>query len=259
MPKIELIQGDCLEKMKDIPDKSIDLAFTSPPYFNTRDYSTFDSYKSYLGFIEEFMVQTIRVLSVDGFFILNTSPVIIKRKSRSDESIRLPIPFDTFNLAQNVGFKYIDDIIWEKPDGASSRAKKFSHHRRPMAYKPFTVTEYLFVFRKKESPLIDKGIRKHSKSVIGSSLVSGEYERTNVWRLAPERVKGHPAPFPEALSNRVIRYYSYCEDVVLDSFMGSGTTGVTCKNLNRNFIGIELDPKYFKIAEKRINEVQEFK
>ena len=250
-----IIQGDCLVEMKNIPDGSVDLVFTSPPYFNAREYSTFDSYEHYLNFIRNFMLQAFRVLSEDGFFVFNTSPVLVKRKSRNAESSRLPIPFDTFNLAQNSGFKYIDDIIWEKPDGASNRAIKFAHHRRPMAYKPFTITEYLFVFRKKDAPLIDRGIRKHSDEIIQQSLINGEYERTNIWRLSPTRVKGHPAPFPVLLPDRVIQYYSYCGDLVLDPFMGSGTTGISCKNLNRNFIGIELDPTYFKIAEKRINEV----
>jgi len=254
MSKIELMQGDCLEKMKDIPDGSVDLVFTSPPYFNAREYSTFDSYEYYLDFIGNFMLQTFRVLSEDGFFVFNTSPILVKRKSRNAESSRLPIPFDAFNLAQNSGFKYIDDIIWEKPDGASNRAIKFAHHRRPMAYKPFTITEYLFVFRKKDAPLIDKGIRKHSDETIQQSLITGKYERTNIWRLSPVRVKGHPAPFPVLLSDRVIQYYSYCGDSVLDPFMGSGSTGISCRNLNRNFIGIELDPEYFKIAEARIKE-----
>lgn len=107
---------------------------------------------------------------------------------------------------------------------------------------------------KKDAPLIDKGIRKHSDDAIQQSLITGEYERTNIWRLSPVRVKGHPAPFPVLLSDRVIQYYSYCGDSVLDPFMGSGTTGISCRNHNRNFIGIELDPEYFKIAEKRINE-----
>jgi DNA modification methylase len=256
---MKLIHGDCLEKMKDIPKGSVDLIWTSPPYYNARDYSNFESYDKYLLFIKEFLQVSLSCISDDGYLILNTSPVIVKRSSRSSESTRLPIPFDTCSIAQSVGFKYIDDIIWEKPDGSSSRAVKFSQHRRPLAYKPFTVTEYLFVFRKKDAPLIDHGIRKHSSEIIERSLVKGHYERTNVWKISPTKVKGHPAPFPISLSQNVLLYYSYVDDTVLDPFMGSGSTGIACINTKRNFIGIEKDDKYFEIAVDRIADAREKK
>jgi DNA modification methylase len=139
--------------MNNIPDKYIDLIFTSPPYYNAKDYSFYNTYEEYLEFINQTIKQYYRILSDDGFFILNTSPVITSRISRNSESIRHPIPFDTYQIAKENGFKYIDDIIWEKPDGASNRGRKFSENRRPMAYKPFTITEYLFVFRKNNAPL----------------------------------------------------------------------------------------------------------
>jgi len=83
-------------------------------------------------------------------------------------------------------------------------------------------------------------------------LVGDGYERSNVWEMQPDTTNKHPAPFPLELPTKCITYYSYEGWTVLDPFMGSGTTGVVCKNLNRNFIGIELNPEYFKIAEKRI-------
>lgn len=242
--------GDCAELMAKMPDESVDLVFTSPPYFNAREYSSFKTYQEYLDFLENVMKQIERVLSNDGFFVLNTSPVIVSRKSRSHESERLPIPFDTYSLARSVGFKYIDDIIWEKPDGASNRAIKFSHHRRPMAYKPFTVTEYLFVFRKSNAPLIDKGIRKHTAEQIEMSLIGDGYERTNVWKINPSRHKEHPATFPIELAEKVIAYYSFVGDMVLDPFCGIGTTLKAAQSLQRRYLGFELSPKYVAAANK---------
>lgn len=251
---MQLIHGDCLEKMKDIPDGSIDMMFTSPPYYNAREYSSYATYDVYLSFIRDFVRCVKPRLNNDGFLIINSSPVIVPRTSRYTESRRLAIPFDVNTICQTEGYKFIDDIIWEKPDAASSRARKFSHHRRPMAYKPYPVTEYIMVYRKTDAPLIDRGIRKHSPDIIHTSLVEGDYERTNVWRIPPCHTSQHPAVFPVSLAERVIRYYSFKTDIICDPFMGSGSTGVACVNTNRNFIGIEKDDKYFEIAKKRIEE-----
>ena len=254
METIKLWFGNCLELMTNIEDNFVDLIFTSPPYYNAKDYSFWNSYNDYLEFMRGITRQFYRVLNKDGFFIMNTSPIIISRRKRSEESIRYPIPFDLFSISQQEGFKYIDDIIWEKPDGASQRARNFSQNRRPCAYKPFVVTEYLFVMRKHDAPLIDFAIRKHPKEIIEKSLVKDGYERTNVWKISPARNKEHPAIFPEELSSKIIEYYSYIGDTVLDPFMGIGTTGISSKKLNRNFIGIEKVKKYFDIALKTINE-----
>lgn len=247
-----VLQGDCLNLFDKIDDKSIDLVFTSPPYYNAREYSQYKTYDEYLDFIKKVCINIFEKLSDDGYFVLNTSPVIIPREKRSMESKRLPIPFDTFSICQDVGFSYVDDIIWVKPDGASNRGRKFSAHRRPMAYKPFSVTEYLFVMRKQNAPLIDFGIRKHSEEIIEKSLVLDEYERTNVWEIPPARNNGHSAPFPLQLAKNVIKYYSYVDDIVLDPFAGSGTTLVASKMLNRKYIGFELHKEYVDICNLRL-------
>ena len=103
--------------------------------------------------------------------------------------------------------------------------------------------------------LIDKIIKQYKLVDNGESKVEGDYERSNVWYINPETKSKHPAPFPLELPTKLISYYSYKNDTVLDIFMGSATTGVSCVNLNRNFIGIELDEKYFQIAQKRIQNV----
>lgn len=253
---VQLFHGDCLDVMPTLEAQSVDLVFTSPPYYNARPYSEYADYDTYLAFLRGFFAQARRVLKPNRIFVLNVSCVITARAKRSEESTRLPIPFDCVIIAREQGFKFIDDIIWAKPDGASSRAIKFSHHRRPVAYKPFAVTEYLLVFKRDDGGLLDDVIRSHAPAVIKASLVQNGYERTNVWSISPERTNGHPAPFPLSIAERVVTYYSFIGDVVADPFLGSGTTGVACQQAGRSFVGIEKDAGYFAIAQKRIAEAQ---
>jgi len=252
----QLCLGDCLEIMPTLADNSIDLLFTSPPYFNAREYSVFESYADYLDFIGDFVKQAKRMIKLNRILVINVSCVIEAREKRSTESTRYPIPFDCVQIAMGAGFKFIDDIIWQKPDGAAAlRGLQFSQSRRPLSYKPFGVTEYLLVF-KNGNGLLDKVIRSHSQETIDASLVTSDYERTNVWKIQPVTNSAHPASFPLALADKVIRYYSYVSNTILDPFLGSGTTGVACMNTGRNFIGIEKDEKYFNIAKQRIENAQ---
>ena len=98
-------------------------------------------------------------------------------------------------------------------------------------------------------------ISNNPKGKMDKYLVDDGYERSNVWQINPETaVRQHPAPYPIELPNKVIQYYSYCNDVVLDMFMGSGTTAIACINTNRNYIGFELDKHYCDIANERIQK-----
>lgn len=246
----QILQGDCLELMKDIPDGSVDMILTSPPYFNAREYSQYETVKDYMDTMERIFRIVHEKLKASRICVVNISPVLVKRASRSKQSYRIPLPFYFVPMLERIGFEFLDDIIWKKPDGASiNRNGGFFRHRKPVAYKPNIVTEYILVFKKSAPFLIDKILQS-------SSLVPDGYERTNVWEINPETKSNHPAPFPVGLAERCIRYYSYAGDTILDPFAGSGTTGVACKNLNRNFIGIELDEEYFEIAKKRIEEAE---
>jgi DNA modification methylase len=121
-----------------------------------------------------------------------------------------------------------------------------------VAYKPNSVTEYILVFQKPMNGLIDKILKKTPKDVLEKSLVKGDYERTNIWRFNPETKSEHPAPFPIELPQKLIEYYSFVGDIVLDPLMGSGTTCLAAKNKDRKYIGIEKKREYFDIAEKRL-------
>ena len=103
------------------------------------------------------------------------------------------------------------------------------------------------VFKKKAPFLIDKILKN-------DSLVNGSYEETDIWKCSPISNSKHPAPFPKKIIENCIRYYSYEKDLVLDLFMGSGTTGIVCENLNRDFIGIEINKKFFNVARERLKK-----
>ena len=247
-----ILLDDCLNAIPKL--NNIDLTVTSPPYFNAREYSNWDSYQDYLNFMEEVINQLFNVTTPGRFLCINSSPVIEARESRQHESKRRPIPFHLFNLCEKVGWMFIDEIIWLKPEGAAkNRNGGFYQHRKPCAYKPNVVTENILIFRKPDGNLIDKIVRSYSGDRLQQSLVTGDYERSNVWSINPETKSKHSAPFPLELPEKLIRYYSFVDDLVLDPFMGSGSTGIACINTDRQFIGIEKDPNYFNLATKRIH------
>ena len=134
-----------------------------------------------------------------------------------------------------------------KPEySVKNRVGGFQQHRKPLGYKPNSITEYLMVYRKKTEKLLDWNMKQYTKSVIDDSKVNGEFETTNVWEISPKSDKIHSAVFPEELCRRVIEYYSYKGDLVFDPFAGSGTFGRTAKKMNRYFFLAEKDKTYFE-------------
>ena len=243
MPKIELIQGDCLEKMKDIPDKSIDMILCDLPYGTTAC-----KWDTIIPF-EPLWEQYKRIIKDNGAIVLTASQ-----------------PFTTLLINSNINqYKY--SWYWQKERGTGFQFSK---------YQPLRIIEDVCVFSKNKTtynPLmikLDKPYKhvlpRKKSDTLGElkTMKSGEdiyklYEYSlpnNLIRFARDKNsdKKHPTQKPVALFEYLIKTYTNEGDLVLDNCMGSGTTGVACKNLNRNFIGIELDPEYFKIAEKRINE-----
>jgi DNA modification methylase len=157
---------------------------------------------------------------------------------------------------EEIGWKFIEDIIWIKPEGAAkNRNGGFFQHRQPVAYKPNIINEYIFVFQKPSSFLIDKIVRGYDAITSINSKVQDGYERSNVWKMNPETKSKHPAPYPESLVENLIRYYSFCGDTILDPFVGSGTTLVSSFKLNRKSIGFEIHKDYIDMFEKRIKKV----
>ena len=255
--KTQLINDDSNNALKNIKNNSIDLIITSPPYYNTKTYSQYESYEVYLNFLYNIFTKCFELLKEGRMCCVNLSPIIIPRQSRQHESKRIPLPYHFVNLMEDIGFKFLEDIIWVKPNGSvPNRNGGFYRHRKPVAYKPNCITEYILIFQKPSKHLIDKILKEYSEEIVNESLVKdNNYEKTNVWYMNPTKNRNHPAPFPLALPYKLIEYYSFRNDLILDPFMGIGTTGVACKKLNRRFIGIDYKKEYYDIAKKRIKEI----
>ncbi|MBI3020523.1 MAG: site-specific DNA-methyltransferase [Candidatus Omnitrophica bacterium] len=244
-----VVFGDCELALKDLPAESIGLIFTSPPYYNARpEYEDYLSYEDYLLKMRKVIHHCHRVLGQGRFFALNVSPVLIRRTSRGESSKRIAVPFDFHRIFIEEGYDFIDDIIWEKPAGAgwaTGRGRRFAADRTPLQYKPVPVTEYVLVYRKHTDKLIDWNIRRHSdQEAVRRSKIRDGYESTNIWKICPAHSKAHPAVFPLELAQRVVAYYSFEGDAVLDPFAGIGTTGKAAVSLRRRFVLIENERRY---------------
>lgn len=241
------VLGDVRQILPLIPDEAIHLTFTSPPYYNARDYSIYPSYQAYLDFLTEIFTQIQRITKEGRFLVVNTSPVIVPRVSRAHASVRYPIPFDLHARLMAIGWEFVDDIVWVKPEASvKNRNGGFLQHRKPLGYKPNTITEYLMVYRKKTDKLIDWNMRQYDEATINDSKVLGDYETSNVWQIDPTFDKVHSAVFPAELCRRVVGFYSYVNDLIFDPFGGSGTLGKVAMGMGRKFFLTEQDPTYFE-------------
>lgn len=254
---IDLRHGDCLDLMKDIYSGSIDLVVTSPPYDNLRTYN--DSLEWNESIWQAVIVQLKRIIKKGGVVVWIVNDATING-SETGTSFKQALYF------KKIGFNLHDTMIWQKSTAP------FQHKNRYVS-----CFEYMFVFSKEKpntSNLIRDRKNKHGgiqvrgterqpngktkkRTEIQKSKVVKEFgSRFNIWSIneVKSNTTNHPAVFPIELAQDHIKTWSNENDIVLDPFMGSGTTGVACKNLNRNFIGIEKDDKYFEIAKNRINE-----
>ncbi len=235
-----LMQGDCLERMKEIPDGSVDMILTDPPYGTTA--CKWDSIIP----LEPMWEQLKRIIKPNGAIVMTASQ-----------------PFTTTLIASNMKmFKYC--WVWEKPKGTGH----LNANKMPMRY-----TEDICVFYSKppayipqktkgHKPANTNGRRKKDTDVYGKfneQITGGYTERHPKNIIKVNNVNSahgivHPTQKPVALMEYLIKTYTNENETVLDFTMGSGSTGVAAKNLNRNFIGIELDENYFNIAKERINK-----
>lgn len=249
---IDLRLGDCLEVMKDIPDKSVDLVVTSPPYDNLRTYNgnldqwTFEKFK-------DIAEQLFRVTKDGGVVVWVVADATIQG-SETGSSFKQALFF------KELGFNLHDTMIWFKPNcfnfGSNNCYKQSFEYMFILSKgKPKSIN-LIKDIKAVSAGQIQKGARKHANGERDSvpDFICGEYKRRfNVWSINVQSINyGHPAVFPEQLAKDHILSWSNENDTVLDCFMGSGTTGKMAKMLNRNFIGIELDEKYFNIAKERI-------
>ena len=239
--------GDCLTLLPRMGYSSVQLTFTSPPYYNARAYAQYPSYADYLAFLDRVFREVHRVTAEGRFLIVNSSPVLEPREQRQDKSTRFGIPFDIHHLLVSNGWDFEEDIVWQKPEGcASNRVSIFNRFRKPLSYRPNAIVEYIMVYRKHTDKLIDWNMKQYPDATIDASKVLGKFFRTNVWNICPTSDDVHTAVFPEPLCREVIRLYSYKGDRILDPFAGSGTVGRVAMTLERYFTMMEQQSEYIQ-------------
>jgi site-specific DNA-methyltransferase (adenine-specific) len=233
-----IILGDS-RKMDFIPDSSIHLMITSPPYNVMKDYDEDLSLNEYLNLLETVFKEVWRVLVPGGRTAINVAN--IGRKPY------IPLHAYIIEIMNKIGFLMRGEIIWNKSAsaGISTAWGSFASSSNPCLRD---VHEYILIFSKLTGKL-EKGTKKDS--ISKENFV--EWSKS-VWEFpaVSARKIGHPAPFPEELPSRLIHFYSYEEDVILDPFIGSGTTALAAFKLNRHYIGYEIVPEYVDLANKRI-------
>lgn len=231
------------------------LVITSPPYFNAREYSgsvAWADYAAYAKDLGRWIGAMAVVLEPGRVLCVNVSSVIEPRASRSARSVRHNIPGDVHTIAQTMGLWFLEDIIWAKPDGAAvNRNQRFTLDRHPLQWRANPVTEHILVYQAPTRELNDAIIARYERSW----RVDGAFQRTDLWAMNPAPAIGHPAPFPDALPSRLIRYYSWPGDVVVDPFMGSGTTLAAARGLGRRAVGIDISEAYCEYAARRFDQM----
>ena len=245
--KPSLLIGDNRITLNKIRDKQIQLIFTSPPYYNARIYSDYKSYEEYLNSMFETLQQCNRVLEDGRFILINVSPVITKRAGREFESIRYPIHFDFHKILIESGFYFVDEIIWIKPEySVPNRIAGYLQTKKPLSYKPNCITESIMVYRKNSPFLLDKNIKAYDKNLKNDEQI----DSTNCWHISPKSDKNHPAVFPPELCEKVLKYYSFENDIVCDPFAGSGTFGKVAIKMNRIPLLCEQNEEYAEKLKK---------
>ncbi len=228
------------EAMTQLPDNGVALAFTSPPYNVGKDYEGDLSFDDYLALIGNVAREVYRVLRPGGRYVVNIAN--LGRKPY------IPLHAFFYQLHMACGFLPMGDIIWRKARGASGNCA-WGSWQSAKAPRLRDIHEYLLVFAKQDYSRPDRGESDVGRDEFMDATLS-------VWEIpaASARRVGHPAPFPVELAERVIRLYSYVDDVVLDPFAGSGSTCVAAARNGRHYIGYDVDPEYCALAEQRLRD-----
>ena len=254
----KIYQGDCFEVLKTFEDNSIDLTVTSPPYDNLRTYGgVIDgwSFEKFQGIARELY----RITKEGGVVVWVVADATIKG-SETGTSFKQALYF------MECSFNLHDTMIWQKASYVP-----LTHNRYEQEF------EYMFVLSKGKPKTFnpikveckyagtttwgdasfhktnDSGLIKVGKKVVNDTKIKGNVFRYDTAKASKRgEYGGHPAPFPEALANDHILSWSNEGDIVLDPFMGSGTTGFVANKLGRHYVGIELNPEYVEMAERRI-------
>jgi len=247
MSLLNLMVGDCLERMKEIPDGSVDLVLTDPPYGTTA--CKWDSVIS----LEPMWKELKRVIKPNGAIVLTSvDPFTCILGTSNIQDLKYKWVWNktraTGHLnAKKMPMKNIEDIL--------------VFYKQQPTYNPQGIIEVDRTVHNSKSDSL-RGVTKDATSTVTGGIRYEAYKQTKtnyprqLLQFASEGATVHPTQKPVSLMEYLIRTYTNESETVLDFTMGSGTTGVACVNTNRNFIGIEQDDEYFKIAHNRINEAQ---
>ncbi|MFO7830167.1 MAG: site-specific DNA-methyltransferase [Bacteroidales bacterium] len=231
------------EDMVQIPDNSVHLMITSPPYNVSKVYDGNLSLKEYLDLLRKVFKETYRVLTDGGRACINIANV--GRKPY------IPLSDNISKIMIDLGFNMRGEIIWNKGAGSGTSMAWGSWQS---ASNPVLrdVHEYILIFSKGSF----KRIKKDKKNTIEKNQFM-EWTKS-VWNFNPESAKKveHPAPFPEELPFRLIQLYSFEKDIILDPFIGSGTTALVALKSNRHYIGYDINEDYIKNAKKRLSPIK---
>lgn len=225
-------------QMTAIPDNSVGLAFTSPPYNVGKEYDDDMGFSEYLALIRNVAAEVYRVLRPGGRYVVNIAN--LGRKPY------IPLHSFFWSLHMEIGFLPMGEVIWQKGRGANGSCA-WGSWKSAKAPRLRDLHEYLLVFAKQSFSRPDKGESDIQRDDFMDATLS-------IWEIQPESARrvGHPAPFPVELAKRVIQLYSYTDDVVLDPFSGSGTTCVAAQELGRFYVGYDISEEYCALAESRL-------
>ncbi len=238
-----IICGDALKVMGKMPSNSVHLAVTSPPYNVGKQYDNhFDGmeHEKYLEWLKNVWVQTKRVLVSGGRFALNIAPTGIKNFN--------PIHHDFAYQLREIGMAFRTEILWYKGIKPKKALGSLKSPRNPHIVPSW---EYVLIFSKYPHKL--------EGNPQDADITSDEFIKFSdgFWQIEPETERrGHPAPFPEELVHRLVKFYTYKGNTVLDVFGGSGTTAVVCYKTGRRFTHIDISEKYCDIAKNRLEQAK---
>ncbi len=246
----KIIQGDCLEKLKELEDNLIDLTVTSPPYDNLRTYN------GYTFNFEGISKELYRVTKQGGVVVWVVGDATING-SETGTSFKQALYF------KEIGFNLHDTMIYQKSNYVPLTHNRYEQEfefmfvfskGRPKTFNPIKIP-VLFMGRKSDSTFYEKdGTTRKQHSVMG---IKPDKIKSNIWKYAVGHTRnGHPAVFPEQLAEDHILSWSNEGDTVLDPMAGSGTTLKMAKKNNRNYIGIEISPEYIEIINNRLNSLK---
>lgn len=241
------------KELSRLPDNSVQLTVTSPPYVTTefKKGQDFD-YDGFLSHFSQVCQQLMRVTVPGGRFALNVADIVTKyRYSDEDTIARVPFASDCLQVAQQAGFRFLERFIWDKGFTRNFGGPLLGSYPYPLTLFNNNYFEYVYILRKPGKRRVKQATREASKI----SLKDWRHYVQEWWRIESitERVKFHRAVFPVEIPNRLIRMYSYVGDTVLDPYMGTGATMIAAHFNERSSIGFEISSDCKMMVRKRID------